>query len=354
MPEISSFLRLMVWIVTGMATISLTILTVVLQSNLAFIVRILIPQLRKRGGGQPTKKPLVVWMFFWFSASIVILGTAVASSAPEAEVHSATDSQDVDIASLFPNLDISSYKTDVRYVNMDGFGSNEIIVYGEKNSSGNFIDVFSFDASNEWRRVLHVTKVGSCGIGFSCCGLEFDFLNLYKNTSRQLLVYQQCGSGSFLSLQVYQYRGLSFAESVFETKDPIYQGVVSVVNEELYVTSYIGEQFFHLLSTNSVVSMETLSIDLPDNIHKVHYWRGETSIIFSGNLQDVQIGDFILFIHDRDKDVTSCAGDLRLDSEYLAFTEYPNMFTTLKSGKTYIVLACRMGMFSSSLEFEIQ
>jgi Na+-transporting methylmalonyl-CoA/oxaloacetate decarboxylase gamma subunit len=74
--------KFLVWILVGLATIALTILTIVLEKNLAYWIRRLIPQLRKRGGRPPSSKPIIVWVMFWLMVFIVIMGTAVASSWP--------------------------------------------------------------------------------------------------------------------------------------------------------------------------------------------------------------------------------------------------------------------------------
>ncbi len=88
MISISAELRTIIWIITGIATVSFAIFSIVLETNLSYLVRKVFPQLRREGGRPPTKKPFILWMLFTISAAVLIIGTALASALPES--HSPT------------------------------------------------------------------------------------------------------------------------------------------------------------------------------------------------------------------------------------------------------------------------
>jgi len=76
MPPISANLRLTIWIITGLGSLALALLVVVLDKDIRYFIT--------RRGPKPKKpKPLIIWILFWAAAIIVILGTAIASSAPD-------------------------------------------------------------------------------------------------------------------------------------------------------------------------------------------------------------------------------------------------------------------------------
>lgn len=80
MPPISSSLRLIIWITTGTASFIFAILVIVLDKNIRYA-------LQKKGRPPGVKSPLL-WFLFWLAAITIILGTATASSAPEANFSS--------------------------------------------------------------------------------------------------------------------------------------------------------------------------------------------------------------------------------------------------------------------------
>jgi len=83
MPPLSPEFRTIIWVVVGIATLMFAPISLILEANLMFLVRKLLPQLRKEGGRPPAKKPFIVWFLFSVSVFIMIAGTAIASSAPE-------------------------------------------------------------------------------------------------------------------------------------------------------------------------------------------------------------------------------------------------------------------------------
>lgn len=83
MPPISDRLRFIIWLITGLAGVSVAIFSILLEANLSFFLRQRIPQLRNRGGRRPSPKPRIVWIAYGVSTMIFVVGTAIASSAPE-------------------------------------------------------------------------------------------------------------------------------------------------------------------------------------------------------------------------------------------------------------------------------
>lgn len=74
-PSISSDLRAFIWIIVGISSLFFAILTIVLEKNIVYSIR--------KIGRPPTRKPWFIWTFYWLSTFVLVIGTAVASSAPE-------------------------------------------------------------------------------------------------------------------------------------------------------------------------------------------------------------------------------------------------------------------------------
>jgi len=85
-PPISHNVRGIIWVITGISGVSFTILAIVLESNLRFYVKRIFPKLRQKGGRPPSDQPIILWIIFWCSMAISIMGTAIASVAPEIEI----------------------------------------------------------------------------------------------------------------------------------------------------------------------------------------------------------------------------------------------------------------------------
>lgn len=84
MPPISDTLRAFIWIITGIATVIVAILSVYLESNIRYLLRQMFSQ--TRGGQRPTDRSRIVWFIYWFSVMTLIIGTSFASSAPSDEM----------------------------------------------------------------------------------------------------------------------------------------------------------------------------------------------------------------------------------------------------------------------------
>jgi hypothetical protein len=85
MPAISSELRGIIWVVTGIATVIFGILSFVLEPNLRYLVRRIFPKLWKKGGRPPAKKPGPIWLVYIVLVIMMVMGTASASTLPYSE-----------------------------------------------------------------------------------------------------------------------------------------------------------------------------------------------------------------------------------------------------------------------------
>jgi hypothetical protein len=81
MPAISSEIRLIVWIITGISGALGTLITLYLQSNISYLFRYIFSSDHR--GRIPTQKPLMAWILMGVFVLIFVIGTAFASSAPD-------------------------------------------------------------------------------------------------------------------------------------------------------------------------------------------------------------------------------------------------------------------------------
>jgi len=355
MYPISSSLRVMIWIVTGIGSLTFAMLAIVLEKNIAFKVR--------KRGRPPSQKPRYLWLVFWMSAVIMILGTAIASSAPDVTAiknnistslptiyQTSTPSsflvsaptlnaQQVNI-SEFIDFPFSLENGELWYANLDGKGTDEIIVIGADQSdywSPAFVILLAyFDDTRTWQSVLHL-------VDNKLCGFHAGILDLKKDSTRQLLIYQQCGSGSFISFDIYQFRGLKFAELLYRLSEPSGHSIVEIAGGELYLTSYLDYDLYHYYWSGSTVEVESIpAASLPSNLEEVYYYREGDSVLFSDNVLVINAGDFVRFIHDDIDDTEPCYGVASVDDKFFEYTEYPNVILSKASGMTTIYLYCQM------------
>lgn len=78
-PPISDVQRIIIWIITGVFSILSTLLLLVLERNIGSRIRRFFGQHK---GKPPTERPRELWWTFFVSLLFVIIGTAIASSAP--------------------------------------------------------------------------------------------------------------------------------------------------------------------------------------------------------------------------------------------------------------------------------
>lgn len=80
---LDSLSRTIIWIITGIGSLLVVVFSIILENNIGYFLRGLFPQLRNSRGRKPSPKPKILWFFYTVFTLIVILGTAIASSAPE-------------------------------------------------------------------------------------------------------------------------------------------------------------------------------------------------------------------------------------------------------------------------------
>lgn len=85
MPAITSNLRLFIWILVGIATISLAVLGYGLHPNLWYMVNRVVPAERRKGGRRPGPKSPLIWALFSIAALVFVIGTAVGIMATEVQ-----------------------------------------------------------------------------------------------------------------------------------------------------------------------------------------------------------------------------------------------------------------------------
>lgn len=80
---INDLQRTIVWIITGVASLLVVLISLIIERNIAYFIKGLFPKLRSSRGKSPAAKPRILWLVYAISALVVIVGTAIASSAPQ-------------------------------------------------------------------------------------------------------------------------------------------------------------------------------------------------------------------------------------------------------------------------------
>lgn len=79
MPPISDNLRLLLWIIAGVAGATIAIFSMYLEPHLRYILSSLFS--KSKAGRKPRRVPFVFWLFYFISIVVSILSTAIASTA---------------------------------------------------------------------------------------------------------------------------------------------------------------------------------------------------------------------------------------------------------------------------------
>ena len=280
-------------------------------------------------------------------SEISSLSPPTSSSSPTATSFptDTVDARQVSIAilvgGLYPNRPVG-------YINLDGVGPEEIVITDTDNASMKYyISVFAYlENDKEWSQVLYLRDE-------MACPYKFDFLNLKKDNSRQLLIYQECGTGSFVYLEIYEYRGFKYSNLLYKLPDPI-NGLVEVVNQEAYITSYLYNKLYYLEWNGERVNIQETTFQLPTSTKEVHFWREGDELVFSENYIELDIGQLVHFIHNVEKDTDFCGADIRADSSYLDFTEYPNVLSAKISGYTSVSVDCKFQFGGEAVNVKIK
>jgi tetratricopeptide (TPR) repeat protein len=81
MPAIYDEVRVVLWIITGIASAIVVVFSYLLEPNIRYWIRRHLPGEIRKGKG-PTKRPRITWVIYLSAISVFIIGTSIASSAP--------------------------------------------------------------------------------------------------------------------------------------------------------------------------------------------------------------------------------------------------------------------------------
>lgn len=83
MLELGSGAQTALWILVVVATVATAGFTFLLEKNLAYRLRRLVPSERRKGGRPPSPRSRGLWFLYWSSVLIMVMGTALAGTARE-------------------------------------------------------------------------------------------------------------------------------------------------------------------------------------------------------------------------------------------------------------------------------
>ena len=148
LPPISSSIKLILWVVVGIASLGFAILVIVLESNLRYFIR--------RRGARPSRKPLILWVLFWLAATTMVFGTAVVSSAPDIDNSETQTSPTITSDIPIPVPTQASYPIDWLYSRVGFLSSscnnqNDWLSFHKNYLGSNYIcDFMSYPLKKQW------------------------------------------------------------------------------------------------------------------------------------------------------------------------------------------------------------
>jgi|GEM_PF-4343043 len=240
-----------------------------------------------------------------------ILSSSVAQATPTSNAYNVIPS---DLIGVGKNV------LETKIVNLDGIGSDEIIVRWEYNpriDSPNLggLDVFAWVSPGIWKSIFELSELeNKCGGYWG----EFGTVNLFNDQTRQLVTWLQCGTGSFLALEVYKYQGLGFLERIFkspgigdsETQQWM-ESVPVIVNEQLYI-SHALKLYKYVWTPDGLLGQEN-DFDIGSGGVTVDFWMDEFGQPqTSPNSVILKVGQY-LYIKKLDKGIFP--GDTRIQYE---------------------------------------
>lgn len=149
MIAISDELRIFIWIIVAMTTIISSIILIILEEDIKFIVKKFLPGIRP--GRKPTKKPFLIWAIFYISVITTIFGTAIASASPTAlptipKVTLPEEFKQPKITRIATNYEIAGYsKQSCATIN----SQNNTLIF-IRDEAGNIGTIFSEDNNLKW------------------------------------------------------------------------------------------------------------------------------------------------------------------------------------------------------------
>lgn len=132
MLPLNEHLTLVLWILVGVASVGLAVLSISLEENLRYMVRRVVPAERRKGGRPPTPKSRALWTLFAGMAAFVVIGTAVASSASGSDREEEQRARDLVAADVREGL----RRVDTQYGLLDELVSRELCEARERKRCG--------------------------------------------------------------------------------------------------------------------------------------------------------------------------------------------------------------------------
>ncbi len=239
--------------------------------------------------------------------------------------------------------DVENSVLESQIIDLDGVGPHEIIIrweYGtipEDIIALGWLDVYAwFDG--EWQNVARIKELDNhCGPYWG----EFGVINLFGDQTRQIATWLQCGTGSFLSLEIYKYQGLGFLERIYKSPDldtetetqRWMESVPLIVNEQLYIT-HASELYKYSWFSNGVIGERT-ELNLGSSGVKVEYWIDDDGLPqASPNQVTLRIGQYLYLQALDDNNLpwdtriqVCCDGSLLFDSSHLLKAEKEGVST---------------------------
>jgi hypothetical protein len=162
-------------------------------------------------------------------------------------------------------------------VNLDGMGPHEIVMRWHNTDYTNkyedkSLDVFAFEPSAGWQPVLRLSELQNAG----CLNLpDFGIINLLNDDTRQLAVWTQCGSGSYVTLELYKFEGLSSMWRIWSSHTDgadidWLESVPQVRNEKLFVVHQDG--LYQYIWDNGNLRRIEIPIDPGSSGITVEFW----------------------------------------------------------------------------------
>lgn len=238
-------------------------------------------------------------------------------------------------------------------VNLDGYGTDELILKnGLTPWKTSAIKVLAYLPNNEfgvyetpgkWDAILTST-MDLCG------NLDYGLIDLKKDGNKQLIIFEKCGTGSFVFLQIYEYSGLRLMDLIYEQNQPIWSNsTVRIANENAYIVSVSHGETFKL-HWNDDIGVEAVKLDIPlsSKTQSIAYWRNKENIMFTSQLIKLRKGEAFQLYHDVDSDTDPCVPQFSISSG-LEITEYSELFVATKSGTSEIMISCWGGEAAGNL-----
>jgi hypothetical protein len=186
-------------------------------------------------------------------------------------------------------------------VDLDGDGQQELVT-----ATSGELEVFRSLSQSEWSRILWVRIIEGAYCDYYG---DYAILKLLDNQTNQVLAWTQCGTGAYLTFEVYRDRGLAFMDRIFNSElDEItspdavdfMESSPQVVNGELYIAHGGGELYLYTWS-GTTFAREPLDLDFGSNCVTVEFWYESGRVQASPSTLSVSVGHCIYVRYARER-----------------------------------------------------